>query len=85
MPAFTTIPAGIEHMIVYSDVSVSKPNAVTFYPSQRLYDWSGINNSGSFNITIKAFIPGCIPINTSFLVTISQISQKYVITQNSPP
>ena len=85
MPAFTTVPSGIENLIVYSDVSVFKPTAVIFNPSLRLYDWSGVNTTGSFNITMKAFISGCIPINTSFSLTITQISQKFVISQNSPP
>jgi hypothetical protein len=42
IPAFTTLPSGIENMIAYSDVSASKPTAVTFSPTLREYYWSGI-------------------------------------------
>ena len=42
IPSFTTVPNTIESMIRYSDVSLSKPNGVTFSSTLRKFDWSGV-------------------------------------------
>ena len=53
VPAFSSLPSGIEGMIVYSDESVSLPTEITFSPSTREYDWSKVNSTGNFTIKLK--------------------------------
>ena len=72
VPAYTTSPIGSENLIVYSDASgVSKPSAVTFSSSLRKYDWSGVSKTGTFTLIMKGSLANCVPVTTSFTVSIS--------------
>ncbi len=73
-------------MIAYSDVSISKPTLVTFSPASRNYDWSGLTTTGTFTLIMSGSIPGCIPVTSSFTVTVTNISSTFGgVIPNLPP